>query len=36
MHGLRWWTYFPHFWEVQCGNARTPMETFLDDDKFNA
>ena len=31
MHGLRMaWTYFPHFWEVQCGNAKlTPMETFL-------
>ena len=38
MHGLRMaWTYFPHFWEVQCGNAmRTPMETFLDDDKFKS
>ena len=38
MHGLRMaWTYFPHFWEVQCGTAsRTPMETFLDDDKFRA
>jgi len=38
MHGLRMaWTYFPHFWEVQCGTAmRTPMETFLDDDKFKS
>ena len=38
MHGLRLaWTYFPQFWEVQCGNAKlTPMETFLDDDKFKA
>ena len=38
MHGLRMaWTYFPHFWEVQCGNAmRTPMEPFLDDDKFKS
>ena len=38
MHGLRMaWTYFPHFWEVQCGTAmRTPMETFLDDEKFKA
>ena len=38
MHGLRMaWTYFPHFWEVQCGNAKlTPMETFLDDDKFKS
>ena len=38
MHGLRMaWTYFPHFWEVQCGNAkRTPMETFLDDEKFKS
>ena len=38
MHGLRMaWTYFPFFWEVQCGNAKlTPMETFLDDDKFKS
>ena len=38
MHGLRMaWTYFPHFWEVRCGNAKlTPMETFLDDDKFKS
>ena len=38
MHGLRMaWTYFPHFWEVQCGTAtRPPMETFLDDEKFKA
>ena len=38
MHGLRMaWTYFPHFWEVQCGTAmRTPMETFLDDEKFKS
>ena len=38
MHGLRMaWTYFPHFWEVQCGNAKlTPMETFLDDEKFKS
>jgi hypothetical protein len=38
MHGLRLaWTYFPYFWEIQCGNAKlTPMETFLDDDKFKS
>ena len=38
MHCLRLaWTYFPHFWEIRCGNAqRTPMETFLDDDKFKS
>ena len=38
MHGLRMaWTYFPHFWEVQCGSAmKTPMETFLDDKKFKS
>ena len=38
MHCLRLaWTYFPYFWEIRCGNAqRTPMETFLDDDKFKS
>ena len=31
------WTYFPHFWEVQCGTAmRTPMETFMDDEKLKS
>jgi len=38
MHALRMaWTYFPHFWEIKCGNAkRTPMETFLDDKRFKS
>ena len=36
MHGLRLcWTYFPHFWEVRCGNAKlSPMEIYQDDEKF--
>ena len=38
MHCLRLaWTYFPHFWEVRCGNSKmSPMEIFLDDDKFKS
>jgi len=38
MHCLRLaWSYFPHFWEVRCGNSmRSPMETYLDDDKFTS
>ena len=38
MHGLRLaWTYFPHFWEVRCGNAKhSPMEIYLDDNKFKS
>jgi hypothetical protein len=38
MHGLRLaWTYFPHFWEVRCGNAKkSPMEVFLDDELFKS
>ena len=38
MHCLRLaWTYFPHFWEVKCGGAKyTPMEIFLNDDKFKS
>ena len=38
MHCLRLaWTYFPHFWEVRCGNAKySPMEIYLDDDKFKS
>ena len=38
MHGLRMaWTYFPHFWEVRCGNAKqSPMEIFYDDEKFKS
>ena len=36
MNGLRLaWSYFPQFWEVPCGNAKTtPMENFHDDDKL--
>ena len=38
VHCLRLaWTYFPHFWEVRCGNSKmSPMEIFLDDDKFKS
>ena len=38
MHCLRLaWTYFPHFWEVECGNARTtPMQAFNDDERFKS
>ena len=38
MHALRLaWSYFPFFWEIQCGNSmNSPMETFLDDDKFKS
>ena len=39
MHCLRLaWSYFePHFWDVQCGNAKmTPWEIFHDDDKFKS
>jgi hypothetical protein len=28
------WSYHPHAWEVRCGDAFTPMEVFLDDDKL--
>jgi len=35
MHGLNiCWYYFPHSWEVKCGNMFSPMETFLDDNRF--
>jgi len=36
MHCLRLaWTYFPHFWEVECGNAKmSPMDIYNDDEKF--
>jgi hypothetical protein len=36
MNGLRLaWSYFPQFWEVPCGNAKTtPMENFHNDDKL--
>ncbi len=38
MHGLRMaWTYFPHWVDIRCGNApRTPMETFMDDEKLKS
>ena len=38
MHCLRLaWTYFPHFWEVRCGNAKySPMEIFNDDEKLKS
>lgn len=38
MHALRLaWSYFPFFWEIQCGNSmKSPMETFNDDIKFRA
>ena len=38
MHCLRLaWSYFPHFWNIQCGNAKmTPWEIFHDDDKFKS
>mgnify|MGYP003985125177 FL=1 len=36
MHGLRLaWSYFPHFWEVKCGNTKTaPIDNYIDDDLF--
>ena len=38
MHCLRLaWSYFPHFWDIKCGNAKyTPMEIYFDDDKFKS
>ena len=38
MHCLRLaWSYFPHFWNIQCGNAKmTPWDIFHDDDKFKS
>jgi hypothetical protein len=33
MHALRLaWSYFPHHWDVRCGNSLSPMEAFNDDD----
>jgi hypothetical protein len=26
------WHYHPHMWEIRCGNMRTPMQVFLDDE----
>ena len=36
MHGLRLaWSYFPHFWNVRCGQSKyTPLEVFNDDELF--
>ena len=36
MSGLRLaWSYFPQFWNVPCGSAKTtPMENFHDDEKL--
>lgn len=33
MHGLALaWHYFPHAWSVPCGNKRTPLDVFGDDE----
>ena len=33
VHGISLCWYFqPHSWEIRCGNKRTPMEVFMDDD----
>jgi hypothetical protein len=35
MHGLGLaWSYFPHAFEVKCGNKMTPYEAFIDDEIF--
>ena len=35
MHGLALaWHYFPHAWSVQCGEKRSPSETFADDERL--
>jgi len=35
MHGLGLaWSYFPHAFDVKCGNKITPFEAFIDDDIF--
>lgn len=35
MHGLNLaWSYQPHSFNVRCGNLRTPLEAFTDDDIF--
>ena len=38
MHWLRLaWSYFPHFWTINCGSAKyTPMDIYNDDDKFKS
>lgn len=36
MHGMGLcWSYHPHHWEIRCGNSKTPMEVFLDDNLLN-
>lgn len=35
MHGLGLaWSYFPHAFDVKCGNKMTPYEAFMDDEIF--
>jgi len=36
MHALRLaWSYFPHAWEVKCGNSKfSPMDNFTNDELF--
>jgi hypothetical protein len=35
MHGVGLcWHYHPHAWKIKCGNMKTPMEVFTDDDLF--
>ena len=38
MHALRLaWSYFPFFWEIECGSSmKSPMQIFNDDDKFKS
>ena len=38
MHGLRMaWSYFPHAWEVKCGNSKmSPMDNFNNDETFRS
>lgn len=38
MHGLRLaWSYFPHAWNVRCGNSKlSPMENFNNDKTFRS
>ena len=38
MHALRLaWSYFPFFWEIECGKSmKSPMQTFNDDNKFKS
>lgn len=33
MHGLGiCWSYHPHHWDIKCGNSKTPMEVFNNDE----